>query len=50
MRLKTTLGVVLGVFVWIVLSLFGLKSLFVAFPFLQTLPALLGALYLLYWL
>ncbi|WP_286348324.1 LysE family translocator [Helicobacter felistomachi] len=35
-------------FIWVVLSLFGLKSLFATFPLLQTLLALLGAFYLLY--
>ncbi|WP_285602817.1 LysE family transporter [Helicobacter sp. NHP22-001] len=45
---KAVLGVVPDNFVWIVLSLFGLKGLFAAFPLLQTLLVLSGACYLLY--
>ncbi|RAX56810.1 threonine transporter [Helicobacter monodelphidis] len=41
-------GVSLAIFVWIVLSLGGLKIVFEAFPFMKILLTLLGASYLLY--
>ncbi|WP_233710935.1 LysE family translocator [Helicobacter salomonis] len=45
---RAVLGIVLGVFIWIILSIFGLKLFFETFPLMRTLITLLGACYLLY--